>query len=91
MYRTFYSKLYVDLRADLAAAAVAARAARRRVWDLETTLSGFALTSRGQLRDDLVILPKLFRRLAEYLSLDETGRGAWFGSTTRRGGGPPSA
>lgn len=32
------------------------------------------LRSRAQLTDQLVILPKLFRRLAEYLALDETGK-----------------
>src|SRR3954449_2936388 len=74
VYPTFYSKLYVDLREDLAAAAVAARTASNGVWDQDTTLPGFRLQSRTQLSDNLVILPKLFRRLAEYLSLDETGK-----------------
>lgn len=74
VYPTFYSKLYVDLRADLAATTVAARDAHRGVWDQDVTLTGFRLQSRAQLTDDLVILPKLFRRLVEYLSLDETGK-----------------
>jgi endonuclease YncB( thermonuclease family) len=73
-YPTFYSKLYFDLRADLAAAAGAAREARRGVWAQDSTLDGFRLRSRAQLTDELVILPKLFRRLAEYLMLDETGK-----------------
>jgi endonuclease YncB( thermonuclease family) len=73
VYPTFYSQLYVDLRADLAATSVAAREAQRGVWEQDATLSGFRLVSRAQLSDDLVILPKLFRRLAEYLTLDETG------------------
>jgi endonuclease YncB( thermonuclease family) len=74
VYPTFYSKLYVDLREDLAAAALAARTAGKGVWAQDATLSGFRLQSRTQLSEDLVILPKLFRRLAEYLSLDETGK-----------------
>jgi endonuclease YncB( thermonuclease family) len=74
VYPTFYSKLYVDLREDLAAAAVAVRAASRGVWGDDVTMTGFRLQSRAQLTDDLVILPKLFRRLAEYLALDETGK-----------------
>ena len=74
VYPTFYSKLYVDLRDDLAATAIAARSARRGVWAEDATLSGFSLRTRAQLSDDLVILPKLFRRLAEYLTLDDTGR-----------------
>src|SRR3954451_17068904 len=74
VYPTFYSKLYVDLREDLAAAAVAARTAGHGVWAQDATLPGFRLASRTQLSEDLVILPKLFRRLAEYLTLDETGK-----------------
>jgi len=31
---------------------------------------GVTLTSRAQLADELVVLPKLFRRLAEYLALE---------------------
>lgn len=74
VYPTFYSKLYVDLRQELADAAVAARTAMRGVWAEDVTLSGFRLDSRMQLTDDLVILPKLFRRLAEYLQLDDSGK-----------------
>jgi endonuclease YncB( thermonuclease family) len=70
-YPTFYSKLYVDLRNALAEAAIAARRAGKGVWEHDATLPGFKLTSRAQLTDRVVILPKLFRRLAEYLTLDE--------------------
>ena len=70
-YPTFYSKLFVDLRNALAAAAIAARKAGKGVWEHDATLPGFRLTSRAQLTDELVILPKLFRRLADYLTLDE--------------------
>src|SRR4051795_13679525 len=68
VYPTFDSKLYVDLRDDLAAAAVTARDAAKGVWEQDATLGGFRLQSRTQLTENLVILPKLFRRLAEYLS-----------------------
>jgi hypothetical protein len=74
VYPTFYSKLYVDLRAELAATTVTARSANRGVWAKDATLSGFRSTSRTQLTDELVVMPKLFRRLAEYLSLDDTGK-----------------
>jgi endonuclease YncB( thermonuclease family) len=70
VYPTFYSKLYVDLRNDLAATAVAARNAKAGVWADDTTLTGFTVASRQQLQGELVILPKLFRRLADYLTLD---------------------
>jgi len=74
VYPTFYSKLYVDLREHLAAAAVTARDAGKGVWEQDATLGGFRLQSRTQLSEELVILPKLFRRLAEYLTLEETGK-----------------
>jgi endonuclease YncB( thermonuclease family) len=70
-YPTFYSKLFVDLRTALAEATIATRAAGKGVWDHDATLPGFKLRSRSQLTDELVILPKLFRRLAGYLTLDE--------------------
>ena len=73
VYPTFYSKLFFDLRDELAAVAVAARAAGSGVWADDASLPGFTLRSRAQLTDELVILPKLFRRLAEYLTLDGTG------------------
>jgi hypothetical protein len=74
VYPTFYLQLYVDLRDDLAAAAVAARAAGPGVWAEDVTLTGFRLAPRAQLTDVLVIVPKPFRRLAEHLTLDETGK-----------------
>jgi hypothetical protein len=72
-YPTFYSKLYVDLREALAKEADHARSERTGIWAQDVTHHGFDLTSRDQLENELVILPKLFRRLAEFLSLDETG------------------
>jgi len=71
VYPTFYSKLFVDLRNALADAAIDARQAGKGVWEHDATLPGFRLRSHKQLTDELVILPKLFRRLAEYLTLDE--------------------
>ena len=71
-----YSKLYVDLREALAEDGDR-RLGRpaRRIWEHDGTLPGFRLKSRTQLTDELVILPKLFRRLAEYLTLDEPDKG----------------
>lgn len=72
VYPTFYSKLYVDFRQALADAAASARRARKGLWAEDSTLTGFSVTKVAQLTDDLVILPKLFRRLAEFLT-DATG------------------
>ena len=73
VYPTFYSKLYVDLREALAKEADSARRVHKGIWEKDVTHHGFDVTSRDQLETELVILPKLFRRLAEFLSLDETG------------------
>ena len=53
---------------------------RHRRLGNDATLTGFTLRSRAQLTDQLVILPKLFRRLAEYLALNETGNVSLAGS-----------
>jgi endonuclease YncB( thermonuclease family) len=73
VYPTFYSKLYPDLRDALTATTAAARAAGSGIWADDSTTSGFTLESREQLTEELVLLPKLFRRLAEYLTLGNTG------------------
>ena len=79
VYPTFYSKLYVDLREALAKEADSARRVHKGIWEKDVTHHGFDVTSRDQLETELVILPKLFRRLAEFLSLDETGSAALTG------------
>lgn len=73
VYPTFYSKLYTDLRATLASAAVASRASLAGVWGDDVTFEGFELLSRQQLMDSVIVMPKLFRRFAEYLAADPTG------------------
>jgi endonuclease YncB( thermonuclease family) len=69
VYPTFYSKLYPDLRAELTAAAQAARATGNGVWGGDATTSGATITGLADLNDHVVILPKLFRRLVDYLAL----------------------
>lgn len=73
VYPTYYSKLFPDLRGELTTATQAARTAGTGVWADDSTTTGFTLESRDQLTRELIILPKLFRRLAEYLTLDDTG------------------
>jgi hypothetical protein len=43
--------------------------AKSGVWASDSTTSGATITTATDLTDELVILPKLFRRLAEYLAL----------------------
>ena len=74
-YPTFYTGLAADLRDALAAVAVAAREAGAGVWGVDATTAGVQVTGREQL-EEVALLPKLFRRLAEFLSLDGSGAAA---------------
>ena len=56
-----------DLREALTEAAVRAREAGLGVWAEDRTTEGFEVDGLGSITDEHVILPKLFRRLAEYL------------------------
>jgi endonuclease YncB( thermonuclease family) len=69
-YPTFYTKLYVDLRDALAKQARAARKARSGVFAHDGTQKGIDVQALATLTDDAVILPKLFRRLVDYLHLN---------------------
>jgi endonuclease YncB( thermonuclease family) len=68
VYPTFYSKLYYDLRGALAEAAEGARLAGAGLWPEDVTTHGTKATL-GDLTNRIVLLPKLFRRLADYLTL----------------------
>ncbi|GAA1422762.1 nuclease [Streptomyces thermospinosisporus] len=69
-YPTFYRSLFTSLRVEMTAAAVAAREAGRGLWQADVTTTGAKITGLTSLTDDVVILPKLFRRLADYLPLE---------------------
>jgi endonuclease YncB( thermonuclease family) len=69
-YPTYYTKLYADLRNELTNQVAAARAARSGVFADDVTQTGVTVESLTTLTDDAVILPKLFRRLADYLHLN---------------------
>jgi endonuclease YncB( thermonuclease family) len=69
-YPTYYTKLYADLRNELTNQVAAARAARLGVFAHDLTQTGVTVASLATLTDDAVILPKLFRRLTDYLHLN---------------------
>jgi hypothetical protein len=69
-YPSFYLKLYPDLRRELAKQAQQARP-KTGVWALDRTQKGVEVESLATLTDDAVILPKLFRRLVDYLALND--------------------
>ncbi|CAM5353459.1 thermonuclease family protein [Streptomyces tanashiensis] len=47
-----------------------AREARKGLWASDVTTAGAKITGLSSLTDDVVILPKLFRRALDYLRLD---------------------
>ena len=63
VYPTYYSKLFPELRNALTAAVEQARSDHRGVREDHATTSGATVTSLEAVDDQLVILPKLFRRL----------------------------
>jgi hypothetical protein len=69
-YPTFYLKLFPDLRRELAKQAQQARP-KTGVWALDRTQKGVEIKGLATLTDDAVILPKLFRRLVDYLTLND--------------------
>ena len=70
-YPTFYSKLYVDLRQELTKQASAARqGSGKGLFAQDATQNGVKVTALSSLTDQAIILPKLFRRLVDYLHLN---------------------
>lgn len=67
-YPTFYTGLFHDLRDSLAAEAASARNAGLGVWNDDGTLPGFDAVDLGVITADVPILPKLFRRLTDYMT-----------------------
>lgn len=67
-YPTYYWSLFSDLRDALTEVVEGARAAAAGVWGVDRTNAPFAVPHMGALTDELVILPKLFRRASVYLA-----------------------
>jgi Staphylococcal nuclease homologue len=70
-YPTFYSKLYVDLRQEMVKSVEKARHDKKGIWQLDQTTDGFVLEKLQTITDKVAILPKLFRRLLDYLAINE--------------------
>ena len=66
-YATYYKGLFSDLRTTLTDAVSEARAANRRIYSNDATNSGINATSLRTITEQHGIMPKLFRRLLEYL------------------------
>src|SRR5262245_20625488 len=66
-YQTFYKGLFPDLRAKLVEASSSARAENVNIWAEDRTNTGFDVPDLSAITERHVILPKLFRRLADFL------------------------
>jgi hypothetical protein len=66
-YPTYYKGLFADLRNSLTAVVRRARQAKAEIWAEDVTNTGFAVTGLDSIADEHVCLPKLFRRLSEFL------------------------
>src|SRR5262249_16193111 len=67
VYPTYYSLLYTELRDELTRVCTQARSQKLGGLAGDGTQSGVAIESLATITDEAIILPKLFRRLAEYL------------------------
>jgi endonuclease YncB( thermonuclease family) len=70
-YPTYYRALFPDLRNEFTNVVNQARAAGSGVWAEDRTTSGAEVNGLDSLQNDVVIMPKLFRRLVDYLQLGD--------------------
>jgi endonuclease YncB( thermonuclease family) len=71
VYPSYFSRLYPDLRAAMTVAVLKARADNKGLWPHDETITGFMLDDLRSLTHHVVMLPKLFRRVADYLALGD--------------------
>jgi len=69
-YPTYYSKLFVDIRKAMTKAVAAARKEKRGVWAKDATMSGFTVGNVDEVQEKAYIVPKLYRRLADYFAFN---------------------
>lgn len=66
-YPTYYEGLFHDLRAELNAAVQKARTNGSNIYGQDRTNTGFDAQTLAAITEDFAIMPKLFRRLTEYM------------------------
>jgi endonuclease YncB( thermonuclease family) len=74
-YPTYYKGLFPDLRNAFTGLVTAARAAGSGLWPSDETNTGFSVMGMPSITEEHVILPKLFRRLVDYLEGGGTAAG----------------
>ena len=66
-YPMYYSGLSSGLRHPLTYASVRAREEERGIWPYDLTTKGFSMANLGTITNEVAILPKLFRRIVDYM------------------------
>ena len=67
-YPTYYTGLFSDLRKKITSAVAQARkSGGKGIWRKDKTTKGFTVSSLSSVTDDEVILPKLFRRIVNFM------------------------
>jgi hypothetical protein len=66
-YPIYYSGLFPDLRRPLTYASIRAGEEGRGIWPYDLTTKGFSVTNLGTITNEVAILPKLFRRIVDYM------------------------
>ena len=66
-YPMYYNGLFSDLRLPLTAAVKNARAEGKGLWPNDKTTRGFSVSSLTAITEAVAILPKLFRRIIDYM------------------------
>ena len=72
-YPLFYDTLFKDLREAMAGAARTARSKNLGLWAQDLSQKGLKVINQQGLETKGVLLPKLFRRLTDYLAEGNTG------------------
>lgn len=66
-YPTFYDGMFYDIRELFAAAAAQARTEQIGIWSRDTSNEYFKVNNLADITEEHVILPKLFRRMIDYI------------------------
>ncbi len=66
-YPMYYNGLFSDLRLPLSQAVKAAREQKLGLWPCDRTTKGFSVSDLKTITDEAAILPKLFRRIVNYM------------------------
>jgi hypothetical protein len=66
-YPMYYNGLFSDLRLLLTKAATSARSEGKGLWPYDMTTRGFSVSSLKAITEEVAILPKLFRRIVDYM------------------------